>query len=1040
MGSVCNLDASRNNSVMFTKLLLSHQKTIFALILILCINGIYAYFAIPSQENPTVLVREAIITTHANDMSALRVENFITRQLENELQSIDEIKLMRSTSSNGLSVIHVELYDKYFELDVIWQRIRNKIKQAHTLLPEGIEPSIVNDEFGDVSVMNIAITTEGIKAVDLNQTVKDIRAYLYAIDGVSKISIVGQQQEKIYLRIKHDVLAQYSLNRRLVMEQLQERNIVFGGGRLDSGERSYILEPSGNIDQLTQLESVLISLPNSNITIPLGILANITREIQTPKTLAAYFNGEPATMMSIFMEEGSNIRDFSPKLRQAVEVIAEKLPVGFTLHFASEQLTQVNTIIDNVSINILQSLAIVLVVAMLFLGFRTGLIVGISVPCVMLITFAVMLKFNVVMERLSLATLVISLGLLVDNAIVIAEDFKQKLGQNFSRKTAMSCCIKELSWPLLSSTMTTVLFFMPLILADHVASEFTRSISLVVSIALISSWLLAVTFVPLLCYYFIAPPSQLKGNNSDNNRLAKADGVFIFINNAYQNILIRIMHHRWKFVIFTVLMILGSISLKGGITKQFFPESDRPQLLLYMDLPNGSSIRQTDKQLNRMFTFLKDKNAFPNIVNFSGYAGHNGTRFVTTLNPEDPKENKALIVIDLDEMSAMDAMIKQLYRLSHEEFPLITPRIKRMFIGTSDSNVLRVQLKGNDKEFIYQTAQTFLNKMHNLPGMLDVSMDWGNRVQKISLIVDQYYAKKLGISNTDIAHSLSTHFEGEKISVFREHDELLPIVLIGEDEQRFDLTLLNSIRIYSSDKSRSVILSEVAELSFVDQFSVIEREDMFPTVSIDMRHVSLTAQELKDIIDEDVQLLSKSMPLNHWLEYDAVVEDTKSARKALSANVPLVLVIVILILICQCRSYRKALLILLSIPLMCIGAISGLYIMGGKFGFMVTLGFYSLAGIIINNAIVLVDKIDRERKESSRNELQNIVSACKSRVKPIMMTSLTTSLGLLPLIIYNDPMFFGMSVLLSFGLMIGTLFTLVFVPVLYSLLMRIDVK
>jgi len=363
-----------------------------------------------------------------------------------------------------------------------------------------------------------------------------------------------------------------------------------------------------------------------------------------------------------------------------------------------------------------------------------------------------------------------------------------------------------------------------------------------------------------------------------------------------------------------------------------------------------------------------------------------------------------------------------------------------MFIGTSDSNVLRVQIKGNDKDFIYQKAKTFTNQLHDLPGMLDISMDWGNRVQKVSIDVDHFYANKLGITHADIANSLAQHFDGKNISQFRDSDELIPIVLIGEDEQRFDLALLASIRVYASQDGGSATLSDLAEISFVDHFSVIEREDMLPTVSIDMRHSSLTAQELKEVIDNKVKLLADNMPLNHWVEYDAVVEDTKSARKALSANVPLVLVIVILILICQCRSYRKALLILLSIPLMSIGAVSGLYIMDGKFGFMVTLGFYSLAGIIINNAIVLVDKIDRQLAQSHNNKVEAIIQACTTRVKPIMMTSLTTSLGLLPLIIYNDPMFYGMSVLLSFGLLVGTLFTIIFVPVLYTLLMKVDVK
>ncbi len=1013
------------------------RKTFFTLLTILCLNGIYAYFTIPSQENPTVLVREATIVTPIVGMSAVQVERMITQPIEESLLEVSEIKLIRSTSTTGLSVIHVELHDKYFQLAVIWQRIKDKVAQAHKILPRGTPLSVVNDEFGDVSVMTLAITAPDIPQEILRENVKSIRDNLSAIQGVKKISIVGLQKEHIYLEMKSELMARYHISPSVLFSQLKNRNIISNVGSVDNGLASYLVKISGSIVNSEELEQLLITVPDSAVKLPLSTFVDVKRQLNDPKVRAAYFNNEPAVMISIVMEEGVNIRQFSPKLHQAVLALSSRIAQGIHIEFASEQLDQVNTILDTVTLNIVQSLAIVLTVSILFLGMRTGLVVGISVPCVMLITFAVMFWFNIVIERLSLATLVIALGLLVDNSIVIAEDFKQKLLSGLTRWQAMIKSISELAIPLLSSTGTTILFFLPLILADHVASEFTRSISLVITISLSISWLLAISFVPLMCYYFIASPKDK--SIASTSSFLDSDVFFTWLNKLYRQLLLKMLSHRIKVMVFVLITLVAAIALKTLITKQFFPESDRPQILLYMDLANGSSIRKTDAQLKKMLTLLSDAKRFPQIVKYRGYAGHNGDRFVTTLNPEDPKPNRAFIVIDVDDMSKMDELIRKLYLLVDLEFPLVTARIKRMFIGTSDSNVLRVQFKGSDKEHIYQQASQFTESMQSRPNMLDVSMDWGNKVLQLDVQVNNLLANKLEITHQDINQALSTNFNGLVIDQYRESDQLIPIILIGKDKLRFNIDQLKSILVYSEKMGVSFPLEQIAEVNYVNQFSVIERENMFPTVSVDLRHQWLTAQELKDKIDSQVQKISTNQPLNHWVEYDAVVEDTKSARKALAANMPMALILVILILISQTKSYRKVLLILLTIPLMCIGAIPGLYLMSGKFGFMVTLGFYSLAGIIINNAIVLVDKIDRELVKNKDNA-DAIINACMARVRPILMTSLTTSLGLLPLILYKDPMFYSLAVLLSFGLLIGTLFIIFFVPICYSLLMKSTTK
>jgi len=1009
--------------------LFKHQKTLFALVIILSLNGIYAFFTIPSQENPKVLIREASIVTEYPGMPAIKIEQLITEKLESQLINIPQVKLIRSSSIHGRSTIYVELYDKYFDLNNIWQRIRNTVSQSQSFLPKGTNTSIVNDQLGDVSILNLALSTQGISQKDVIDQVKLIRNYLHEVDGVKKVDIFGVQKELIFLKPNMSALSLYKITPTQLKHQINSHNTLGTAGVIKTSDNSFMINSASEFLSVNDFEHILIVLPNGSRTIPLSSLVSIDRKLKDIGISAAYYNGQAVNMISVVMQDGLNIRAFTPKLLKVIEQIKSKLPVGYQLDIVTNQLEQVNKIIGNVSLNIIQSLAIVLTVSLLFFGWRTGLIVGISIPLVMLITLAIMLWSEIVIERLSLATLVISLGLLVDNSIVIADDFKQKLQQGAPRLKIVSSTIKELAFPLLSSTITTILFFLPLILAEHVASEFTRSISLVIIISLGVSWLLAMTLVPLICFHF------MKEVNSTNRKTDKINRGFSTGNKIYFQSVSYLLKHRWKFIIVLMCLVSVSLFLSKKITKQFFPESDRPQILMYLDLPSGSTFKHTDRQLHRLFNFLSDKSHFKNVTNYIAYNGNNGPRFVTTLTPEEPRKNRALIILSVHDMEKMDITISKLYQLIYDEFPIVNPRIKRMFIGTSDSNVLRIQIKGIDNTAVYKNAKAFRDQMKMVDGMLDVVMDWGNTNYVVKLDINNFQLTREGLTHNDITDSLNANYNGEVFSEFVQDEHVIPMMFIGDDQHRFELEQLKSLPIYSAQKNKSIRLEQVANIEFKEQFSIIEKEGLFATANIDLRHASMTAQELKQHLLVAVESLTKSLPIDHHVEYDGVVEDTKSARKALSSNLPFVLICIVILLIYQTKSFRKTTLILLTIPLVIIGAIPGLYLMGGKFGFMVTLGFYSLAGIVINNAIVLIDKIDREMKLENCFE-ENIINACQSRIRPILLTTFTTSLGLLPLIIYQDPMFHSMAIIMAFGLTIGALLTLFFVPVTYSLMFK----
>ncbi len=1008
-----------------TQLAFTYRKSVLLIITVLLVNGLFAYFTLPAQEDPTITIREAIVSTSFPGMAPDRIEQLITKKLEEEIRKIPQVKEIKSSSATGISIIHVKIYDRYFNLDDIWQNLRNKVTAAHKKMPSGTHTPFVNDEFGDVSVVTLALTADGFDLGEMYDIAQHIRDTLYGVEGTKKIEILGRQEERIFLEASNARLAQLGISPQSLISELQKQNIVRSGGQVNTGAISFIVEPSGNFNSLADIGDTYISIPNTEDFIALKDVVSLRRDFIDPPDKTAYLNGQSAIFFAISMLPENNLLEYAPQVLSKINEIESSLSIGYNLEIATYQADQVEKTINGVSVNVLQTLAIVLVVVILFLGLRTGLIVGAIVPFVMLTTLSIMQFSDMKLERMSLATLIISLGLLVDNGIVIAEDFKRRLEDGVDRYNAMLQGSKELAIPLLSSSVTTILFFLPLMLAEHVAGEYTRSISLVILITLLTSWILALCVTPLLCYFFIILP---KDKGTKVSKSEKPDPSKLY--RCYETFLHWLLKHKALFMTTMLALFIGSIISMEYVAKQFFPDSDRTQILVNIDLPNGTSSTETNRQMKDIFTWLEDDERFNYIDSYSAYVGFSGPRFVMSLNPEDPAQNKGFMVLNVKDNTDISATVLKLDEQIEHDFPNVSARVKKMFLGPSDSSTIKIQVKGPDKDVIYKKAQQIMAVLHDVPNTIDIRTDWENLITKIDVQIDQHRAKRSGLTSEEIAQALEAYFSGSKITEFREDDNVIPIVLRAEQAERQSLDRLRTLNIYSNKTGQTIPLFQVANLAPYNQFSIIHHEDLFRTISIQARNSDVAAEDLKQIIDEKIQALAADLPLNHSIEYDGVIKESRAAQKALGASMPIVLGLILILLVAQFNSFRQAAVIALTIPLSFIGAVLGLFLMQAPFGFMVTLGLYSLAGIIINNAIVLIDRIKIETA-SGKSDYQAVVDACLTRLRPITMTTITTVMGLLPLIIGKDPLFYGMANVIAFGLGIGTILTLAVVPALY---------
>ncbi len=1005
-----------------------YQPVVLSLVGLLMLMGIVNYFSLPAQEDPEITVREAVVTTSFPGLSSDNVELLITKKLEEYIREIPEIDEIRSTSRNGISIIYAKAHDKYTDLDLIWDDLKEQVEAAQSVLPSGTSRSIVNDQYGDVAVMTVALTGEGYRAGEKFDFAQHVRDQLFNVKGTKKVDLHGVLPEQIVVEFSNETIGEFGITQQQIANTLKSQNVIKPGGEIDLGKTRFLINPSGQIKTIAELESLLISSPSQNQIISLGDIATISREVVDPPLTSAYFNGEPAIIFAIAMLDGVRSLDYSPLLKAELGKIEQSLPYGVELDIVTDQAEQVENAVFGVTYSVIQTLVIVLAVVILFLGVRTGLIVGAIVPGVMLITLAAMGIWDIPLQRMSLATLVIALGLLVDNGIVIAEDFKRRLESGVSRNEALSATGKELALPLLASTLTTILVFLPLMLAEHTSGEYTRSISQIVLVSLLTSWVLAMTVTPILCKRFMKLPEKQTGKKHHQPT------YFAKIEAGYGVLLRNLLCHKKLFISAMILMfVLGVMGIMNA-PKKFFPNSDRSQVLITLELASSATLNQTNTVLKQVFNYLVDEERFPAIEDYAAYAGYGGPRFVLSLSPLAVASNRGFIVANVDEPENMETTIKELRLLFSRQFPDINVRVADMFLGPTDPNIIHLQVKGPDAQVVYEKGKKLAEMLKEVPGLIDVWQDWESPVPKASIVLDQAKARRAGVSSDQVASSLSRFYSGNAVSAYYEGDDALPIVMRGDQNQRRDLTQLYGLNIENASGEYIPIL-QVADVQIDSEFGAIQREDLTRVSTVEGRPLDKSPEDLVPLIKPILDKLDLMLPPGHTVEIDGIIADSATGKKALAANMPLCMGLVIILLVAQFNGFKRPLMILATIPLVVIGAAIGLQLMGAEFGFMVILGLLSLAGIVINNAIVLIDRIDIERTRFK--DLHNaIIQASKQRLRPIIMTMVTTILGLLPLIVSVDPLFYGMASVIAFGLAIGTVLTLGVTPVLYAMLTK----
>lgn len=1012
---------------------LRYNRLVMTVVLSLMMFGGISYFSLPAQEDPSIKIREAVITTHFPGMPAEKIELLITKTVEEGVRNVDEVEEIRSISMQGTSVVYVDLYDRYFDLDQIWDKVRNELDKVRSEFPDGTPAHFINDNFGDVAILTVALQADdGIFMGDMFDMAQHARDMIYTVDGTQSVSILGAQQENIVIEVSDVKAAQLGVSPSQLLTTLQQQNVIRSGGNVNLNGKSFSVVPSGDFTSIESIKEVIFTLPNTNNSIRLEDIATVYRSIQTPEFQTAYFNGERAIVLAVAKNDRFSVTEYTPRLEKMLRALEQQMPAGISLNVITRQADQVNAAVDGVSINVIQTLAIVLAVVILFLGVRIGLIVGAIVPAVVLIVLALLNFSGMALERMSLATLIISLGLLVDNGIVVAEDFKKRLENGEKRRDIVSDIGSTLAIPLLTSSLTTMLVFLPLMLAESSSGEYTRSVSIVIIYSLFTSWLLSLMVTPYLCYWFIKDEAVKKKSGFQ----AKVTNFFDLINPVYNLILRFVLKYRAFTMALTILLFLGAGFAMSTVPVKFFPDSDRAQVLAYIDLPAGSSMHETEAVLEKVFDVLDNKERYPYVENYAAYGGFGGPRFVLSLTPITPESSKAFVMLNLIDRRYQNETIQNLREDFAIDFPKVNARVTKMFLGPSDSNKIDVQIIGPDKDYIYNTALEIEEIFRNLEGTVEIKNDWENKITQIDVQIDQARAKRAGVTSADVARSLETFFSGRVVSEFREGDDLIPIIIRGKAEDRYDISRIYGINVYSASRNVNVPLEQVADIHFSPQYARIARENLFRTVTIEAKNLNMTAEDMVPILQPEFDKIRERLPPAHRLEFDGVVKDSKESQASLNANLPLCLAAVMLVLIAQFNSLRRAGIVILTVPLILIGAVIGLLSVQANFGFMVILGLYALAGIIVNNAIVLIDRIEIERKEM-QDQYEAIVEACMRRLRPIIMSTVTTILGLLPLILSQDALFFGMASALAFGLAIGTLLTLGVVPVLYSLFFNI---
>jgi multidrug efflux pump len=1006
-----------------TALSLKNSRITIVIIAVLTLLGIQAFNTISEAYDPGFTIRAAQVITTFPGASPKRVEDLVTDPLEKAVLELPELNFVKSQSKIGISIIIVSIKEEYSELQPIWDKLRRKMERAGRSLPEGVGTPMVNDEFGDVFGIVLAITGEGYSYRELKQTAEDLRSGMFLLEDVAKVNLYGVQEEQIKLKYDVDELAAYGLTPNGLADILSKQNIVLSGGAIVFGQERLPLEPSGNYNNIDEIKSTLITLPNSYQTARLDHLVTIESGYEFPINNPISFTGKPAVNVAVAMKDNGNNVRLGEQIERYIEQFSAQLPIGLDIHKVNYEPTEVKEKVDQFTMSLLQAMVVVGLVMFIFLGWRTGFIVSMLVPISMLVTLLVMSKIGIGLDQISLAALIIALGMLVDNGIVMSENILVRINQGLHKTTAAIESANELKWPLLTSTLTTSAAFLPIYLAKSTMGEYTGALFVVVTITLLASWVLSLVLIPLLCVILLKP-----GNNAQKEPR---------INVWYPKLLTQFIRFRWLTVGIMVLAMLLSFQAMKLLPNIFFPPSERDFFKMEITLPMGTSIEHNQAvvtDIEKQLAKLQGESS--GIKSWSVYLGYGGPRYILPHSPRTSSPEYSFWVINTYDYHENPELMRQIESYISEHHPDAIATARLIENGQAILNPVEIRINGLKNEQVLTITKQVKAELEKIKGLKDISDDWGQKTKKINIIIDQQKAAIAGVNNKDIALSLKTALVGKKLSEFRDGILSMPIVLTNDEQEKLDVERIMAIPIYN--QSGQVTLAHIASVGIEWQNATIHHRNRYKTVTIGAQLESgFTASEGLNNILPWLEEQAENWPNGSFYEVGGEREKSKKSTETITENLPLALFVIIGLLVAQFNSFRKPLIILSTIPIAFVGVIAGLFIGNSYFGFMTFLGVISLAGIVINNAIVLLEQVETELS-TGKSPIDSLIDAGKRRMKPIFLTALTTVLGMIPLLVGGGAMWQTMAITIIAGLIFSTLLTLIFVPVLYSILYKVD--
>ncbi|MDP1611577.1 MAG: efflux RND transporter permease subunit [Sulfuritalea sp.] len=1020
---------------------LRHQQMVLYLMIVFMVGGVLAFLQLGRAEDPDFTFKVMVVRTLWPGANAQQVEQQLTERIEKKLAETPWVDVLRTASKPGesLTIVILKDYTPKTEVPEAWRQVRKKLDDIRHTLPAGVQGPFPNDEFGDVQIKIFALTAKDDKAGygmgDLRREADKLARELRRVEDVKKIELIGVQDEKIYIDVSPARLAAMGLVPTQVFDALQRQNAVAPAGHVETATDRVRLRVTGPFDSVEALRET--SLAVGGRAFRLGDIARVTRGLADPPQPRMRVAGREAIGLGVVMARGGNVIDLGDNLSKTMTRLQQDLPVGIDVHTVFDQPQIVKTSLNLFVQTLGEAMIIVLAVSFLSLGWRTGTVVALSIPLVLAMTFLAMKAFGIDLQRISLGALVISLGLLVDDAIITVEMMVVKMEQGWDRFKAATFAYTSTAFPMLTGTLITAAGFTPVGFAKSGAGEYTISIFQVVTISLLVSWIVAVVFTPWLGYKLL-DPVKLRA-------IAEKHGGDIYDSPFYRRFRALVewcLRHRWLVIFATVgFFALSLVAFNKGVQKQFFPPASRPEIMVDIWLPQGASLKATEREVKRVEALLdKDEN----IASWSSYVGNGAPRFFLSLDQQLFADNFGQMVIvtkGLKEAVTVKNRLEAAFDAADGSWSHLRLRVVRLENGPPVGYPVQFRVLGEDLLALRDNAESISTLMRTHPNLRNVNFDWNDRVKAVRVEIDQARARALGVSSQDVALTLQGWLVGATVTQFRENDQLIDVVwragAEGGSENSADprtLARLPDLDLVSSS-GRHIPLAQVARLVPVLEEGLIWRRDRMPTITVRADIVgSVQPAAASAQIDQQLAGLRAKLPPGFRIELGGSTEESAKGENSIKAVVPLMIVGVITLLMIQLQSISRTVMVLLTAPLGLIGVTLALLVFRVPYGFVANLGVIALMGMILRNSVILVDQIEQD-EASGKSEWEAIVGSTVRRFRPIVLTAAAAVLAMIPL---TRQVFWGpMAVAIMGGLIIATVLTCLFLPALYAAWFRV---